>query len=191
MRNAQPYLLQVLYSEKPVIAIREVFDEESIKLFVKAKRLIPKAELQQYRDLVNSGSFYEFLGKSYEKSNGTKLDYENLKKQVLTVFYADNFRCRKMPLSKIFIEHFPNIYKTIEALRTKEHSKFAHYMQQVEAYIILDNCCKELSLDYPEIPIFTIHDNIATTKGNEEIIQKVMKSQFEKFIEIAPTLKIE
>lgn len=36
------------------------------------------------------------------------------------------------------------------------------------------NVCKELQLQHPNIPFYTIHDSILTTQSNLPIVQKVM-----------------
>ena len=50
---------------------------------------------------------------------------------------------------------------------------------------------KRISKERPTLPIFTIHDSIATTVGNEDYIQKVMQEELTKHIGHPPTLSVE
>jgi hypothetical protein len=56
---------------------------------------------------------------------------------------------------------------------------------------VLDKICKRISIEKPSLPIFTIHDSIITTRGNESYIQLVMKEELEKGIGKVPILAIE
>lgn len=62
----------------------------------------------------------------------------------------------------------------------------------MESEIILHRCCKRIwEEDNHQVPVFTIHDSIATTIEHVEYVQTVMREELTKAIGIAPTLKIE
>lgn len=48
-----------------------------------------------------------------------------------------------------------------------------------------------LKEEYPNLPIYTIHDSIATTSGNERIVETIMIEELTKHIGIPPTLKFD
>jgi hypothetical protein len=50
-------------------------------------------------------------------------------------------------------------------------------LQRLESFLVLDVICREISRLYPHIPLFTIHDNIITTKGNEGLVMAIMQQQ--------------
>jgi hypothetical protein len=41
------------------------------------------------------------------------------------------------------------------------------------------------------LPIFTIHDSIITTSGDEEYVKAIMKEELHNYIGYEPKLKIE
>jgi hypothetical protein len=52
-------------------------------------------------------------------------------------------------------------------------TEFSYLLQRSEVFLML-NVCKELQLQHPNIPFYTIHDSILTTQSNLPIVQKVM-----------------
>jgi hypothetical protein len=42
---------------------------------------------------------------------------------------------------------------------------------------MIESVAMRISHERPELPIFTIHDSIATTAGNEEYVQTVIKEE--------------
>lgn len=60
-------------------------------------------------------------------------------------------------------------------LQTYGESDFALLLQRTEAYLMLNNVCKNLSENKPEIPFFTIHDSIITTVSKLSAVEEIMK----------------
>jgi hypothetical protein len=52
-------------------------------------------------------------------------------------------------------------------------TEFSYLLQRSEVFLML-NVCKELQLQHPNIPFYTIHDSILTTQSNLPIVQEVM-----------------
>ncbi len=42
-----------------------------------------------------------------------------------------------------------------------------------------------------QVPIFTIHDSIVTTKGNEDFVKRIMEEELTRAIGVPPTLQVE
>ena len=64
-------------------------------------------------------------------------------------------------------------------------------LQRIESEIILNRVAKRIERERPELPIFTIHDSVVTTVGNELYIQCVMKDEMDKAINLRPNTEIE
>ena len=64
-------------------------------------------------------------------------------------------------------------------------------LQHIESYLVLDVICKRISEEHPDLPIYTIHDSIATTSGKEGIVEAIMKAELAKHIGITPNLKYD
>ena len=48
-----------------------------------------------------------------------------------------------------------------------------------------------IATDRPDLPVFSIHDSLVTTKGNEEYIEGVMFEELHGAIDIRPHFKKE
>jgi hypothetical protein len=64
-------------------------------------------------------------------------------------------------------------------------------LQRIESEIILNRVAKRIEIERPDLPLFTIHDSVVTSVGNELYIQFVMKEEMENAIGLSPNMKIE
>ena len=64
-------------------------------------------------------------------------------------------------------------------------------LQRIESEILLNRVAKRIEIEEPSLPIFTIHDSIVTTKGNELYIQSIMLDEMCKAIGSIPKTTIE
>ncbi len=62
---------------------------------------------------------------------------------------------------------YPELTNFIERFnQTYTNKEFSYLLQRTESYLMLKNVCKKLSVDFLEVPFFTIHDSILTTTDN-------------------------
>lgn len=94
---------------------------------------------------------------------------------------------------KVFAECFPNVYRIFQSVKRgkKNHRTLACILQKVESRLVLHNVCVDIHNNHPEIPLFTIHDSIATTKANIDIVMYYFKKHIKDFIGIEPQIKPE
>ena len=90
----------------------------------------------------------------------------------------------------MFKECYPEVYEIIRIAKSKEKSTLALLLQTIESEVIIDRCCKRVSKEHPDRPIWTIHDSISTTKNHIDYIKQVMQEEFKAVIGIAPKLEI-
>jgi hypothetical protein len=64
-------------------------------------------------------------------------------------------------------------------------------LQQIESHLVLRVITKRIARENPCIPLFTIHDSIVTTTGNEKYVQGIVIQELEKAIGFAPQLRVE
>jgi hypothetical protein len=60
-----------------------------------------------------------------------------------------------------------------------KNKEFSILLQRTESYIFLKRVLQELNTDYPDIPIFTIHDSVYTTEEFGESIRNEVKYRIE------------
>lgn len=164
--------------------IKEASSTENTKLFI---------------GLVSSGRFYEEFGlilKS-ERIIDSNLDNEETRKKAkiitFTTLFSPNNAISYREEVKIFKKVFPSVYEVFKIIKLGRghHNTLAILLQTIEANLVLHRACKIISEERPEIPIYTLHDSIITTEGNENYVHDVLKAVLTEAIGIAPELKVE
>jgi hypothetical protein len=163
-------------------------------------------ELSRYRELVISGRIYEHLLKNFtDKTGRDNLTRDDMKKVVFTILFSKNeedmpeARSLKERNSKesrvlakeIFRASFPSIYSVFEKLKEGNNALLACLLQTIEADVILNKICERVRKERPYLPLFTIHDSLLTTEGNELYLKQVMEEEFARNIGATPNLTVK
>jgi hypothetical protein len=103
-------------------------------------------------------------GRNYVKSNMMNYLFESnydvrMKNDVILLLKSI------YPSLSSFIEYFHIMYGNTD---------FSYLLQRTEAYLMLNNVCKNLSEKHPKIPFFTIHDSLITTVSNLTVVEEIM-----------------
>jgi hypothetical protein len=145
---------------------------------------------QKFIKLVADGGFYEFIQQEFQPLYPTRFDKrKNVKKGVLTIFYLNNDKSAFNTPSQTFGEHFPEVHQLFRLVKGIEENLLPVILQRIESFLVLDIVCKEIALRYPEIPLYTIHDSIITTKGNEAIVKDIMANKIQEWTGYRPMLE--
>lgn len=147
--------------------------------------------IKEYSDMVNSGEFYECI--SYKMYPGSTFNKKDIKVMVLTVFFSDNrFIAQNEAKDKrAFKKHFPEVYKVLSLIKKKDKRILARILQSIESNIIINKVTKRISNEQPELPIFTIHDSVATIQGYEDYVANVIKEEVKNLTDLDVKLGYE
>ncbi len=95
-----------------------------------------------------------------------------------------------------FKRHFGGIYKLFtyiqmqtDMTKNKTRNYLPIILQKIESFLMLDVVCKTISELHPELPLLTVHDSIITTKGNEAIVENLMRCKIYKWMGYEPLVK--
>jgi hypothetical protein len=148
-----------------------------------------KDSLKKYSTLVVKGRFYEYIQEQFQPIYPDRFDSrQKVKREVLRILYlnpdeaGDAFHRPCQTFNRLF----PDEYRLFELVKSINHTYLPIILQRLESFLVLDVVCKEISCLHPHIPLFTIHDNIITTKGNEVIVKEIMQQQIEKWTGYRP-----
>ena len=145
----------------------------------------------KYIFLVNSGEFYRKIssviapGKPYNKAE--------MKTMMFMVFFSSN-RFIGQPeahFKRLFRANFPEVYEVFKMVKKGSHASLSHILQRIESNIIVERAARRISEESPNLPIFTVHDSIATTVGNEKYISDVIKEEVFKYTGLKAQIGIE
>lgn len=201
--NSQPFLLQSLVNQKVYeeCKMKERLERinpklDTIMLGVLIHSISKEEDVLLFKRIVSSGKFYEEFGKIL-KDNGEFEDIsdDNLRKEVKNITFSTLFSNNKAisysNYIKIFQRIFPNVYKVLKYIKKGQHNTLAIVLQSLEADLVLHKACKRIDMDKPDIPLFTLHDSIITTKENVEYVKSVLTHIMKENIGAKPNLKIE
>lgn len=159
----------------------------------------------QYKEVVANGRMYETIAEICQSHLQNPISRDEAKVLMFYLLFSsnqgkhDNATINSM--KNIFsIELFPKVAQLIKLIKhrykgvpvKKQHNRLACLLQSIESEVILHRCCKRIWEECNhQVPVFTIHDSIATTVEFVEYVKTIMKEELTKAIGIAPTLEIE
>ncbi len=159
-----------------------------------SSEILYSIEFQEYKKLVSSGDIYEFFEDKIDidpnelKKGISKRDI--VKHRMMLCLYSKNGGYSG-GMKTAFKKHFPKLYALICKLKAKKHNTLALLLQRIESYLILDVICTRISVEKPDLPIFTIHDCIVTTIGNEQYVSNIVKEEMEKAVGVPPRVSFD
>ena len=196
IKNSQPLFSTLLfskdfYSEKselinifniptvlPLLSTTKHSYSSIIIMLVKTLENTDYKDINLYLEMVNSGAFYEKISKLMYPAAAT-FDKKAMKLMILIIFFSTN-RYMGQPGAKPkrdFKEHFPTVYKIFKTIKVRNHTALAHILQRIESMVMIQKVADRISKEKPELPIFTIHDSVVTTVGNEDYVSALIQEE--------------
>lgn len=173
----------------------------TIKFGVSSQNLVQlDFQKMEFVKSVIGGQFYEYLIGVFEKHEEMNLGYnpkekrDRVKKMVLTLLFDDDskiYNQQGYSACQIFKRTFPSIAKIFAFIKQGSYKNLAILLQRIESCLLLEKACCRIAKERPFLPIFTIHDSIITTVGNESYVQSVMKEELKRGIGYAPAFSVE
>jgi hypothetical protein len=162
-------------------------------MFVNNEESDASTEFERYTKLVISGELYEYFIDEWRSRRKKRLTRDEAKKIMFTIFFSPDVMVESFltPHARLFQELFPRIFDLFNKIKAQSHNTLAILLQNIESQAMLHQICARIAAEHPSIPIFTIHDSVVTTSGNEQVIKAIMQDELEKITGLLPTLKIE
>jgi len=152
-----------------------------------------------FAHLVATGKLYEFISKEFKSGlhagskRVTLMDRESAKQAFITMLNSDDTK-KNSPSSHLmsqFKSLFPVVAEVISFLKSKTNRNLAFLLQAIEAEFIIHRISLPLLKSHPEIPIYTIHDGIITTKQHADTLLNWLRMVYSEALGIEPEVKIE
>lgn len=210
IKNSQPLLSSILldpsfYTTKPryinIYQLPSSFNlltnkhkhtyTDTIIILVKVLQSVDIKEVSSYSSMAKSGDFYQQLSKvMYPRRI---FDKAQMKKLTYTVFFSNNRSIQGMHYigKRNFRRIFPDVYKVFSTIKRKNHRALSHILQRIESEIMIQRVSQRISKEQPTLPIFTIHDSIVTTDGNQDYVSNVIKEEAYKLTGLKVSLGID
>jgi len=153
--------------------------------------------MEEYKKFVSGGWLYDYwavmsgkLGYGYTPLNDPRSD---AKENIFQILFSPNSSIGSNEDIKLFKRFYRNIYDIFSLVKQgKEHyNALACTLQNIESKLIIHGICKTVADNNPEIPLFTIHDSIASTEEYVDYVEQVMKDIIKDAIGTEPMIKRE
>jgi hypothetical protein len=159
----------------------------------------PNDDVKNFCVLVTSGKLYEFIsdkfkGKSVKSGKKDPFrDRKSTKQAFIEMLYSDTkkYYSESSDFMKEFKKLFPTVARIILLLKHYRNNDLAFLLQSIEATFILEKICGSLSKEYPDIPLYTIHDGIITTEEYAVLLEEKIKEVYENSHGLVPAIKKE
>ncbi|PNQ72793.1 hypothetical protein C1T31_09795 [Hanstruepera neustonica] len=182
------------FDERLNISQIKIHENDSYIMLGDIDKSLMNSEFSNYINLVVNGGLYEFLEEEFKINLGEVFsNRKDVKAAVFQVLFTDNrfFGQDEARPKKLFQELFPYVYEVFKQIKSKDKSLLPRLLQSIESYLMIDVIAKRISIEYPEAPIYTIHDSIATTEEYVDIVQQIMSEELSKAIGHPPKLARE
>ncbi|MBK9960782.1 MAG: hypothetical protein IPP06_05465 [Saprospiraceae bacterium] len=144
------------------------------------------------------------MANELQKLNNKPWTREAVNWEVFKVFFNPP-RYKNLEGRKVLKKHFPEVLRFFTIINygfkmTKNQTKnlsnykgnsFARILQRMESQTVLDLICVDLKERYPNIPLITLHDGIATTIGNQYLVKESIEGILEQEVGIKGIVEIE
>jgi len=149
-------------------------------------------DLEDYIHLTQEGEIYEYMMQIMSEK-GKELSREKMKKALLIVMYDKNptFFEMNSELLEVFKSIFPTVYELCYIIKDIAENGLAIILQAIEAELVLNRVTKSINKQHPKLPIFTIHDAIVTTVGNEKTVEQIFKDEVFKALDSTASFSTE
>lgn len=163
-------------------------------MLVKSGETTATKDMYEYTTQSKKGILYEYIAEEFEKQTGKKIVERKLLKAIIfTVLFTDNRFIGQVDAEpkRIFKRLFPVVYEVFRMIKSKDSTTLPRLLQTIESNLMLNFISKRISKEYPQLPIYTIHDSIACPVGYEKYVEQVIKEETLTAIGVTPTLKLD
>lgn len=191
LTNLSTNLRQFLSVEGEPLGQIDISNSQPLFFYLHLQNItsIPKFEKDNYREIVETGSFYEFF---MSKLNIPFEKRKDVKHKILASVFFDKYRKKESRYIKVFKQDFPSISAYINKLRMKDYKTLASVLQRTESKFVIEGIVAEFIKYYGESNEFisTIHDSVVVKSNMLDYTKSIMEAFFASK-GISPNLKIE
>lgn len=152
--------------------------------------------LKEYQNIQFEQDFYSYairLDNPSISENELVEARSKFKKSMMCILFADEGDKRsKLKMLGMFKKVLPGINAWIEkAHKVFGKKDFSLIMQRAESFILIHKAARCFHENYPEAPIFSIHDGLYTDEGHIAALKAIVEEVCKSIIGIKPGLKVE
>ena len=147
-----------------------------------------------FKNLVLYGKLYEFICFKFFNKHLTKggIDRFNTraktKQEFMHMMYHNpkEFYSKAKAVFADFEKLFPTEAAVMNLMKKRKYNDFPIILQKLEAQMLLHKVAKRVYDKNPDIPLFTIHDSLLTTKTYANTLKSILEDEYKKLLGFIP-----
>lgn len=146
---------------------------------------LSSASVSLFLECVQSGTLYEELMAHVPAD----VSRSKVKRLLLTDVFAKRGRYHSV-VEDAFRELFPEVHAFIREINRDDHASLIRLLQRLESHLVIEQVCGQLTVNYPELFLITLHDAIYSTEDGVPLIVDAFQAQFRE-LAFPMKLKVE
>lgn len=149
---------------------------------------------QLFKKVTLDGTLYEYICVKHLELTGQVLERDKAKKELIKLLYNTDKKHRAYvyDIEDTIDVIFPGLLEFCNSFKTKTaYNKLALLLQNIESTVVIRMATRNIALKHPDMPLFTVHDSIATTEDFASILGPLIASEIESAVGFKPTIKEE
>ncbi|MBZ1325617.1 hypothetical protein [Aquirufa aurantiipilula] len=163
-------------------------------LFFNTKEL---RSIKEYQELPFEDDYYAYVVKKYSDMDMTPEELqsqrESFKKSTMYILFdGDKKQRNNNPMVRYMNECFPGVNKWLEySHETIGGKELSYILQRTESYFMLNKVSRRFNQEYPQAPLFTIHDGLYTFEEFVDPLKELIINEGKRLTGIVPGVKRE
>ncbi|NGZ45499.1 hypothetical protein EWU23_13525 [Cytophagaceae bacterium 50C-KIRBA] len=153
--------------------------------------------IKEYQELPFQEDYYTYVVKKHSDMDMTPEELqsqrESFKKSTMYILFdGDKKQRNNNPMIRYMNECFPGVNKWLEySHETIGGKELSYILQRTESYFMLNNVSRLFNQEYPQAPLFTIHDGLYTFEEFVDPLKELIINEGKQLTGIVPGVKRE
>jgi hypothetical protein len=91
----------------------------------------------------------------------------------------------------LFREKFSDVYEAFRIIKKDDYTLLSYILQKIETTVFIENVSRQIAAERPDLPIFTIHDSIATYPEERKYVARNIKDEVKRLLGLHATTAFE
>lgn len=212
LKNCVPYLLSNLFSVTNIRMtskrVSRLQDSLSIYMCSEELKTCMDREIEDFKNLCIEGTVYDIFIKPLKEKYAEKwseMFIYYLDKKYVEGYEHDRALAKQLfimmlfgrisqftEVQQVFAERFPILWDILTTKKRQNYKAVANSLFDLEGSLMIDQVAKPLIKNYKrKVPIFSVHDCIATTEENISIVTEKIESVFYNNFGNVPRISID
>lgn len=139
-----------------------------------------QSDLDRFLEVCLEGQLYELL------MDRTGYDRATVKKRFFAVAYGNPEQAATTRVGQAFAAEFPAAWAAVRELNGRDNAALARRMQTVESYICVWRTGARLMAEFPDVPLYTLHDGLLSDQGHIDQFANVLRAEFRAVFGVSP-----